>query len=68
MWMWRKFCPIIGNLIYMGIKILAHIILVILLVVLFPIITTWYVYVALNLLIRELIRGYKNKQKNNPTK
>jgi general stress protein CsbA len=52
----------------MGIKILAHIILVILLVVLFPIITTWYVYVALNLLIRELIRGYKNKQKNNPTK
>jgi hypothetical protein len=51
----------------MGIKVLAHIALVILLIVIFPVITTWYIFVALNLLIRELIRSYtfKKKLRNN---
>jgi len=58
---------IICTLIEMGIKVLAHIALVILLIVIFPVITTWYIFVALNLLIRELIRSYtfKKKLRNN---
>ena len=59
MWMWRIIC----TLIEMGIKILAHIALVILLIVIFPVITTWYIFVALNLLIRKLIRSYTFKKK-----
>ena len=59
MWMWRIIC----TLIEMGIKILAHIALVILLTVIFPVITTWYIFVALNLLIRKLIRSYTFKKK-----
>jgi len=47
----------------MGIKVLVHIILAGLLIVLFPIVTTWYIYVALNLLIGELIRGYGFRKK-----
>jgi hypothetical protein len=59
MWMWRIIC----TLIEMGIKVLVHIILAGLLIVLFPIVTTWYIYVALNLLIGELIRGYGFRKK-----